>query len=219
MQPPSDHLLRTMAAVPVNRYVLDLGCGTGRHTQPLLRLGFPVHGCDPSPDAVDVTRRRLRETIDADEAENCVRVKTLDTLDYPDASFDWVVAYHVEAYARTDEDLHRLLAETRRMLKPGGWAYVTVPAAPEAVDDEARAAGDGATRPGPEISTATPGSAARATPDGESTPDGLACTIDDLERHQRRANLATASAPKVIEDTGSARLRAIFRRVEPNPSR
>jgi len=208
-----------MAAVPVNSYVLDLGCRRGRHIQPLLRLGFPVHGCDPSPEAVEAARRALRETIDADEAENCVRVKTLDTIDYPDASFDWVVAYHVEAYAQTEEDLSRLLAETRRMLKPGGWAYVTVPAAPEAAGDEARAAGDGATRPGPELSTDTPGLAAGATPDSESPPDGLACTIDDLERHQRRANLATASAPEVIEETGSARLRAIFRRVEPSTAR
>jgi len=128
---PSDHLLRTLAAVPVASQMLDLGCGHGRHTEPLLRLGFPVHACDPRPEAVEATRTRIADLIEADSAETVVQVTPLDALDYPDATFDWVVADRAEAYVGDEDDLAVLLAESRRVLKPGGWLYVTLPAAPE----------------------------------------------------------------------------------------
>ncbi|MFB6247130.1 MAG: methyltransferase domain-containing protein [Salinibacter sp.] len=130
-QAPSDHLLRTLAAVPVSSQILDLGCGEGRHTEPLLRLGFPVHACDPRPAAVEATRARVSELIGADQADTSVRMTPLDALDYPDATFDWVVADGAETYVADEEDLRVLLAESRRLLTPGGWLYLTLPAAPE----------------------------------------------------------------------------------------
>lgn len=41
------------------RWVLDLGCGTGRHCLFLAREGFSVIGRDISPIAIDATRNRL----------------------------------------------------------------------------------------------------------------------------------------------------------------
>lgn len=125
---PSDHLLRTLAAVPVSSQILDLGCGRGRHTEPLLRLGFPVHACDPRPAAVEATRARVGDLIGADSAETSVQVTPLDAIDYPDATFDWVVADRAETYVGDEDDLRVLFAESRRLLKPGGWLYVTLPA-------------------------------------------------------------------------------------------
>jgi SAM-dependent methyltransferase len=134
---PSDHLLRTLAAVPVSSQILDLGCGAGRHTEPLLRLGFPVHACDPRPAAVEATRARVSDLIGADQADTSVQVAPLDALGDLDATFDWVVADGAEAYAATEEDLQLLLAESRRLLTPGGWLYLTLPAPPEPGGDGA----------------------------------------------------------------------------------
>lgn len=58
----SDHLLRTLAAIPPRSRVLDL---RGTHTDALVRLGFEVHGAD---------------------------APVFPQLAYPDAHFDWIVA-------------------------------------------------------------------------------------------------------------------------------
>jgi SAM-dependent methyltransferase len=129
---PSDHLLRTLAAVPPSSQILDLGCGDGRHTEALLRLGFPLHACDPRPDAVAATRERVAGLLEEGDLETVVQVTPLDALDHPDDTFDWVVAARAEAYVGNKNDLRTLLNVSRRLLKPGGWLYLTLPATPDA---------------------------------------------------------------------------------------
>lgn len=136
---PSDHLLRMLAAVPVSSQILDLGCGHGRHTEPLLRLGFPVHACDPESNAVAATRERVGALLEEGSAETSVQQTPLEAIEYPDATFNWVVAYHAERYVSTEDDLRILFEECRRVLTPGGWLYVTLPTQPSAVDGPADA--------------------------------------------------------------------------------
>lgn len=124
---PSDHLLRMLAAVPVSSQVLDLGCGEGRHTEPLLRLGFPVHACDPRSAAVEATRARVEDLIEEGSVETTVQVTPLDAIEYPDATFDWVIADRAEIYVSDEAELRTLLEDARRVLKPGGWLYLTLP--------------------------------------------------------------------------------------------
>lgn len=136
MKPPSDHLLRTLAAVPVSSQILDFGCGAGRHTEPLLRLGFSVHACDARERAVEATRARIEELVGADTAAQCVRVVATDGFDvYPDEAFDWIVAFDPTAYLAAADDLPEVLAVTRRLLKPGGWVYVALTAEAEATSN------------------------------------------------------------------------------------
>lgn len=110
MRPPSDHLLRTLAAVPVTSTILDLGCGYGRHTVPLLRLGFEVQACDENEAAVRVARERTAPLVDGERADSRVRVASLSTLDYPDTAFDWIVAYRPEAYVASEAGLEEAAA-------------------------------------------------------------------------------------------------------------
>lgn len=133
---PSDHLLRMLAAVPVSSQILDLGCGNGRHTEPLLRLGFPVHACDPEPTAVAATRERVGDLVEEGAVETSVQQTPLEAIEYPDATFNWVIAYHAERYVSTEDDLLTLFKECRRVLTPGGWLYVTLPTQPST--DEGR---------------------------------------------------------------------------------
>lgn len=126
--PPSDHLLRMLAAVPVSSQILDLGCGWGRHTEALLRLGFPVHACDPEPEAVAATRDRVGDLIGEDSAETSVQRTLLNSITYPDGTFNWVIADQAERYVSTQDELRTFMEESRRVLTPGGWLYLTVPA-------------------------------------------------------------------------------------------
>jgi len=114
-----DYVLRTLASVPVDRYVLVLGCTDGRYTAPLLRLGFPVHACSADAEAVHATRSAIANLMeDPSEATECVQpcVPALD--DYPDSVFDWVVAPHLNTYADTAPDT--AFNAVQRVLKPGG---------------------------------------------------------------------------------------------------
>lgn len=183
---PSDHLLRTLAAVPVSSEILDLGCGHGRHTEALLRLGFPVHACDPRPEAVQKTRETVEDLLEQGEADTVVQVATLDGIDYPEATFDWIVAADAETYVSTEEDLRVLFQKGRRLLKPGGWFYVSLPAVEEEGMSEEK----------------------------QEEPDRF--VEDTIERQRSAADLAEASAPSRVEDTETPRIRAIYRRVEPH---
>ena len=97
--------------------VLDVGCGTG--TLALLVLdrhpGVTVAGVDPDPRALDRAKRkasRAGATIEFVRAFG-------DAVPYPDARFDRVFSsmmfHHVPR-----EEKPRVLAEIRRVLKPGG---------------------------------------------------------------------------------------------------
>lgn len=188
LRSPSDHLLRTLAAVPVSSEILDLGCGKGRHTEALLRLGFPVHACDPRADAVAATRDTIADLLEQGEVETVVQEAPLNALEYPDATFDWVVAAEGETYVSDAEELRLLFEEGRRLLKPGGWLYVTLPAAPE---EEERS-------------------------DSEETPAPARFSEDVIDRQRTAADLAEASEPTRVDGTRGPRLRAIYRRVEPH---
>lgn len=124
--PPSDHLLRTLAAVPVASRVLDLGCGAGRHAAPLAQLGFDVWACDRDASAVAAARARLAPLIGDDEAGRRVSTARAAALGFPDDHFDWIVAYGAFDVAEDAAELFDMLAETRRVLRPGGWVYVAM---------------------------------------------------------------------------------------------
>ncbi|MGA4842621.1 class I SAM-dependent methyltransferase [Streptomyces sp. G45] len=68
------------AAVPAGAHILELGCGAGRVTRPLLRRGFRVTAVDESQEMLDKTRELVaRDGLDAD-ALRTVRgaIETLD---------------------------------------------------------------------------------------------------------------------------------------------
>jgi SAM-dependent methyltransferase len=206
----SDHLLRTLAAVPVSSEILDLGCSRGRHTVPLLRLGFPVHACDPREEAVAATRDAIVDIVGAETAEDCVRQARLDALDYPDRSFDWIVAYRAHRYARTPDELETLLTQARHMLKPGGWIYLTVPATPDDVAAADKVAENGHAPPQRD---AEADDVAHDEADASAGP-GARFAVDDVKARRVAADLAQATAPEVVREDGMALVRAIYRRVD-----
>ncbi|MEP0546079.1 MAG: methyltransferase domain-containing protein [Rhodothermales bacterium] len=120
---PSVHLLRTLAAVPVESRVLDLGCGSGHHAEPLARLGFDLFACDADEAAVALARDRVAEVVGEAAARRVTPARPA-ALGYPDDFFDWVVAHGTYDTAESAAELKDMLGETRRVLKNGGWVFV-----------------------------------------------------------------------------------------------
>lgn len=96
------------------RRVLEVGVGTGI-SLPDYRSDVSVVGIDVSTEMLDIARERVR-----DEAlSNVEGLHEMDaeSLEFPDDSFDTVVAMYV---ASVVPDPDRLVAEMRRVCKPGG---------------------------------------------------------------------------------------------------
>jgi|SRR5579884_1155788 len=91
------------------RTTLDLGCGEGRLSRDLARIGHRMTGVDASPTLVDAAR----------QAEPSIPVEHADAaaLPFPDEAFDCVVAF---MSLQDVEDLDGVVAECARVLEPGG---------------------------------------------------------------------------------------------------
>lgn len=101
--------------------VLDLGCGAGAYLEEAARTvgrGGEARGIEPDPQQAQLARGRLR----AQGLEVVVDSAPVDRLPYPDAEFD--LAYLVGRMGRL-RDREAVLAELRRVLKPGGRLAVT----------------------------------------------------------------------------------------------
>ncbi len=93
--------------------LLEVGVGAGTDHLQWARAGCVCHGVDLTEAAIETTRARLqlyglRSALQRIDAE---------TLPYPDAAFDLVYSWGVIHHS---EDPARIIAEIRRVLKPGG---------------------------------------------------------------------------------------------------
>ena len=110
--------LAALAPAP-GAYVLDIGCGTGLMLTELSAAVGPkghVAGVDLSEDMLT----RAREAC-SDLDNVTVKTAPADQLPFEDASFDGIVSVQVFEYIA---DLTPVLAECRRVLKPGGTLVV-----------------------------------------------------------------------------------------------
>lgn len=97
--------------------LLDAGCGSGRTLDVLARYGT-VSGVDLSATSVACARRRGHADV---------RQEAVETLPFPDASFDVVTCLDVVEHTPDDVATVRELA---RVTRPGGAIVLTVPAHP-----------------------------------------------------------------------------------------
>ena len=102
--------------------VLDLGCGGGRHLVYLAKRGFDVYGLDSSPSGLAQTLKNLRNS----KAVGHVSLHDMIELPYDDGYFDAVISVQV-IHHNTLRRSRKTVSEIHRVLKDGGFAWITVP--------------------------------------------------------------------------------------------
>ena len=101
------------------RSVLEIGCGAGVDLARFAKGGAIVTGVDIAPSAIDLARANFaQQGLAAD-----FRVADAEHLPLPDNAFDLVYAHGVVQYTA---DPAQMVAECRRVLKPGGLLIVQV---------------------------------------------------------------------------------------------
>ncbi|MBH04219.1 MAG: SAM-dependent methyltransferase [Xanthomonadales bacterium] len=97
--------------------VLEVGVGTGLSLTQYAE-GVEVVGIDVSPDMLEHARGRL-----SDEQRRRITLTEMDAqaVDYPDDSFDKVVAMYVVSVA---PDPKKVVDEMKRVCKPGGELFI-----------------------------------------------------------------------------------------------
>lgn len=106
-------------AALAGKRVLEVGLGYGSVAQRLAAVGAIYQGLDIAPGPVAMVNHRLKQMGFPGEA----RQGDVLACPFPDGSFDRVIA--IGCYHHTG-DLARAIAETRRVLVPGGQATIMV---------------------------------------------------------------------------------------------
>lgn len=102
-----------------NMRILDAGCGVGGNLTALATFG-KTYGVDYSPLALAYANESHRGRLSQ---------ATVCTLPYADDAFDLVISFDVICCREVSNDI-AALAEFSRVLRPGGYVLVRVPALP-----------------------------------------------------------------------------------------
>lgn len=101
--------------LPAGARVLDVGCGQGVALQHFVARGCEATGITLNAVDVEACQRQGYQVLEMDQS----------FLDFPDESFDLVWCRHALEHSIFP---YFSLQEFWRVLKPGGWLYVEVPA-------------------------------------------------------------------------------------------
>lgn len=98
------------------RRVLDLGCGTGKHTIFLARQGFTVYATDLSSTGIDITREKAK-SLNIDNIH--FKQHDMRSIPFTDGFFDAVICTWTIFHGTLD-DIRKTIGEILRVLRADG---------------------------------------------------------------------------------------------------
>ncbi len=100
--------------------VLDVGCGFGNNLVPFADMGCECHGVE-----IESSICSIAENVLAKRGYSAkVVVGQNRALPYPDLHFDLLLSVATIHYESTEENVLAALREFKRVIKPGGRAYI-----------------------------------------------------------------------------------------------
>lgn len=111
---PPPEVMEFVPTLPIGR-ALDLGCGTGRASIYLAKLGWEVDGIDFIPKAIEIAKRRAK----AAGVSPRFHLGLVTNLDFLSGPYDFALDVGC-CHALAEEDLHAYHHELLRLLRPGG---------------------------------------------------------------------------------------------------
>jgi SAM-dependent methyltransferase len=103
-------------------HALDIGCGAGRNTVPLARLGWHVLATDLSTPMLAAATLQARQEPLAGRIQ--LARAPMDHLPIKNGAADLVVAHGIWNLARSGDEFRRAVAEAARAAKPGAALFV-----------------------------------------------------------------------------------------------
>jgi ubiquinone/menaquinone biosynthesis C-methylase UbiE len=100
--------------------ILDLGCGTGRHSIVFAKKGFRVIGIDIAEVAINMAEEYFRDP------KLCFFIGDMRDIKFPNTYFDAVFCFLVVHHAKVYE-IWKTFDEITRVLKDGKILYITLP--------------------------------------------------------------------------------------------
>ena len=119
---PNPAVVEWAETVPAHGFVLDLGCGVGRHVVYLAERGFRMAGLDISPTGIRLTE----EACSVRQFDFEGHVSDMSALPWTDETFDAVLSISA-IHHHPRQEIVRTLREVRRVLKPGGLLLADFP--------------------------------------------------------------------------------------------
>ena len=121
--PPSDYWVRFLRSIKRKSFkkALDLGCGAGRHTILLKKLGFDVFACDRYKGMVSQTQNNMKiNGWTKNKSKERITKQSVNNLSYPDDFFDLVICHGVYHNSFNLKILEKSISESSRIIKNGG---------------------------------------------------------------------------------------------------
>ena len=102
---------------------MDAGVGSAEIAVELSQGGFDVYGVDVSHEMLERARANAR----AAHANIKLYDMSITALEFPDGYFDAVLCSETLEHIKELSDVDKAISEFKRVTKPGGWIFVTVP--------------------------------------------------------------------------------------------